>query len=194
MSKGRSISVGATSIDSRPTGSTSIRSASSDGVQPVELSNAICEQSFSDRFFHKYEGSLCLSRFGFSLLGAKLGRDLLIHLSAKIGLGLIKRTMGVLELLVHRDHQFAIGPLCALRPHLGLPQFLGSLPAQELCAFFSFACPVLRSAKCVGGLIHEIEGGRVLVRFRCPAGKLVDIRRKLIRPSPLLLHLTPTRN
>lgn len=99
-------------------------SGSSDGIQSVDLSNAICEQSSADRFFHKHQGSLCLSRFGFSLLGAELRRDLLVHLSAKIDLSLLKRPIGILELLVYRNHQFAIRPLCALRSRLGLPQFL----------------------------------------------------------------------
>jgi hypothetical protein len=69
---------------------------SSDGVQPVELANAIVEQSPADRFFHKPECPLYLSRFGFSLLSAELGRELLVRLSADIGLSLLERPMGVL--------------------------------------------------------------------------------------------------
>ena len=171
-------------------------SRSSDGIQPVDLSNAICEQSSADRFFHKHEGSLCLSRLGFSLLGAELGRDLFIHLSANVDLSLLERPMGILELLVYRSHQFAIRLLCALRSHLGLLKFLRSLPAQELCVGLGFARPLLRGAKRISCLIDQIERGGGLVWCRRRAGrKLVDIpARKLICPTPLLLHLTNTRN
>ena len=165
-------------------------SRSSDGIQPVELLDAVCKQSSADRFFHEHEGSLCLSRFGFSLLGAELGRDLLIHLSGEIGLSLLERPMGVLELLVYRNHQFAIRPLCALGSYFGLSQFLRSLPTQELCVGLGFACPLLRGAKRFGCLIHQIKsGGRLVWCGRRAGRKLVDIpARKLIRPTPLLLH------
>jgi hypothetical protein len=191
---GRSIGVAAISVRSRATGSTSHQGGSSDVVQPVEFANAIVEQSPADRFFHKAECPLDLSRFGFSLLGAVLGRELLVRLSADIGLGVLKRPMGVLEFLVYRNHQLAIGPLCGLRSHLGLPHFLRRLPTQELCTCLGFACPVLRGAKCVSCLIHEIKSGRALFRPRRRVGKLVNVpARKLIRPSTLLSHLTDTR-
>ena len=186
--------VAAISVGSRATGSTSHRGGSSDVVQPVELANAIVEQSPADRFFHKTECPLDLSRFGFSLLGAVFGRELLVRLGADIGLSLVKRPMGVLEFLVHCNHQFVIGTLRGLRSHLGLPHFLRSLPTQELCACLGLACPVLRGAKCVGCLIHEIKSGRALFRPRRRVGKLVNVpARKLIWPSPLLSHPTDTR-
>jgi hypothetical protein len=107
---------------------------------------------------------------------------------------LIKRPMGVLEFLVYRNHQLAICALCGLCSHLGLPHFLRSLPTQELCACFSFACPVLRGTKCVSCLIHKIKSGRALFWPRRRVGKLVNVpARKLIWPSPLLSHLTDTR-
>jgi hypothetical protein len=167
-----------------------VRSRSSDGVQPVELLDAIGEQPSADRFFHKAEGALGLSHFGFGLLGAKLGRELLVRLSADIGLGLLEGPLGVLELLLYRNHQLAIGALGGFRSHLGLPHFLRRLPTQKLRAGFSLACPVLRSAKCLGRLVHQIKRGRALVRPRLRVGKVMDVpTRKLIRPTPLLLHL-----
>lgn len=133
-------------------------------IQPVELSNAVGQQSLADRFFDKRECALCLTRFGFGLLRAKLGGELLVHVSADIGLSLREGPIGSLELLVHRSHQLAIGLLGAFRSDFGFSHLLGSLPAQILCAGFGFARPILRGAKCISSLIHQIKSDRGLVR------------------------------